>query len=518
MTLPSLNPIPADIEAHIQRLLQNPGDPDLGPWLVELIQNSGHMSTGDDMRWRLLCMVWLTAEFDVEQGWPYLMWLNMQEPVMSTHMSQILIEAVDDYSAHVHLANWIVEAEDERLKTFFQDFRPIPAQRRLPVLMKALLTQPTHPKTGVWLDIFCQSTADDKSQRMRPWRLLAAGWYASAYNPPQGLAYLRDMIDGAARLSPADNRLLTEAAAEANGLATLTQLIADCPNDQVKATLADFGHPDLAAVVETVLTNPPDYSHLADSVNHAPEEVETFKRNLACLEQAGLTPGSAKLLDLACGPLASQTVLLAAAGYETLGVDVDIPPGYLPLPGVMSWFKRNKYKSAWQETTDSYYATLAQQAGVKLNWGKVKIELADPTRLKLPDGRFDAVICHDYLQHAPDVAGLLAEAARVLKPGGLLLADIRPYAGLRGAGEPVDPPWGHLYPAFIADTSQPLNKWREARFKTAIASSFAIEQWLPESDPQAQTLLTPEVQATLPNDYRSEELTCRIVRVAAKRK
>ncbi|MCB0164592.1 MAG: class I SAM-dependent methyltransferase [Anaerolineae bacterium] len=518
MTLPSLNPIPADIEAHIQRLLQNPGDPALGPWLVELIQNSGHMSTGDDMRWRVLCMVWLAAEFDVEQGWPYLMWLNMQEPVMSVHLSQILIEAVDDFSAHVQVANWMVDAQDEQLKTFFQDFRPIPAQHRLPPLMKALLTQPTHPKTGVWLDIFGQSTAEDKSQRLRPWRLLAASWYAAAYNPPQGLAYLRDLIDGAARLSPADNRLLTEAAAEANGLTALTQLIADCPNDQVKTILADFGHPDLAAVVETVFTNPPDYGHLADAVKQVPEEVETFKLTRACLEQAGLKSGSAKLLDLACGPLAGQTVLLAAAGYDTLGVDVDIPPGYLPLPGLMSWFKRNKYKSAWQEATASYYAALAQQAGVSLNWGKVKIELADPTRLKRPDGRFDAVICHDYLQHAPDVAGLLAEAARVLKPGGLLLADIRPYASLYGAGELVDPPWGHLHPTFIADTSQPLNKWREARFKTAIGHHFNIEQWLPENDPQAQTLLTPEVRATLPEDYGAEELTCRRIRVVARRR
>ncbi|MCB9079104.1 MAG: methyltransferase domain-containing protein [Anaerolineaceae bacterium] len=518
MTLPSLNPIPPDIEAHIQRLLQNPGDPALGPWLVELIQNSGHMSTGDDMRWRVLCMVWLAAEFDLERGWPYLMWLNMQEPVMSVHLSQILIEAVDDYSAHVHLANWIVDAQDERLKTFFQEFRPIPAQRRLPALMKALLTQPTHPKTGVWLDMFCQSTADDKSQRMRPWRLLAAGWYASAYNPSPGLAYLADLIDGAARLSPADNRLLTETAAEANGLTALTQLIADCPNDQVKTILADFGHPDLAAVVETIFTNPSDYSHLADAVKRVPEEVETFNRTRACLEQAGLTPGSVKLLDLACGPLAGQTVLLAAAGYDILGVDVDIPPGYLPLPGVMSWFKRNKYKNAWQGATASYYAALAQQAGVNLNWGKVKIELADPTRLKRPDGRFDAVICHDYLQHAPDVAGLLAEAARVLKPGGLLLADIRPYAGLHGAGEPVDPPWGHLHPTFIADTSQPLNQWREARFKAAIANRFRIEQWLPESDPQGQTLLTPEVRAALPDDYNSEELTRRRIMLVARRR
>lgn len=518
MTLPSLNPVPDNIEMHIQRLLQNPSDPELGPWLVELIQNSGHMSTGDDMRWRLLCMVWLTAEFDLEKGWPYLMWLNMQEPVMSVHMSQILIEAIDDFNAHVQAANWITEAQDERLKTLFQDFQPIPAQRKVPALMKALLTQPTHPKTGVWLDIFCQGTVSDTSKIMRPWRLLATSWYAAAYNPEQGLTYLHSLINGAVRLSPADNKLLTDAAAEANGLTALTQLIADCPSDKVKTTLADFGHPDLAAVVETTLSSPPNYSHLIDSVKQAATDFETCQRIQSQLEQTGLTPGTAKILDLACGPLAGQTALLATAGFDTLGVDVDIPPGYLPLPGVTSWFKRNKYKKAWQEATSSYHQSLAQQTNMKLNWGKVKIELADLTRLSKPDEAFDAVICVNHLQHAPDVAGLLAEVARVLKPGGLFLADIRPYVGLQGAFEVVDPPWSHLHNTFISSADKPLNKWHSQRFYTAIEKHFTIEQWLSEISEQAQSLLTPEVQAELPEDYQAEELICHNIIVVAKRR
>lgn len=517
MALPSLNPVPDNIETHIQRLLYNPSDPEIGPWLVELIQNSGHMSTGDDMRWRLLCIVWLTAEFDIEKGWPYLMWLNMQEPVMSVHMSQILIEAVDDFNAHVQVAHWMHEADDERLITFFQDFQPIPAQRKVPALMKALLTQPTHPKTGLWLDIFCRGTASDTSKFMRPWRLLAAAWYAAAYNPAQGLAYLQTLTNGAAQLSPADNRLLTEAAAEAKGLAALTQLITDCPNEQVKTLLADFGHPDLTAVVETTFANPPDYSRLVDAVKHTSEDVETFKRTLDQLEQAGLKPGSAKLLDLACGPLAAQTVLLASAGYDVVGVDSNIPPGYLPLPGVMSWFKRNKYKSAWEETTHAYYEALAQQAKISLNWRKAKIELADVTRLNLPDNHFDAIICHNYLQHAPDVTGLLAEAARVLKPGGLFLADIYPFAGLHGACEAVDAPWGHLHPTFISTIDKPLNRWRADRFQAALAKQFTIEQWLPENSNQAQQFLTPEIVTMLVNDVTEEELTCHRISVVAKR-
>ncbi|HMQ51456.1 MAG TPA: hypothetical protein PKD98_05110, partial [Anaerolineae bacterium] len=250
--LPVLNPIPDNIDEVLQHLLRYPALPEIGPWLVELIKSSGHLSTGDDMRWRLLCIVWLAAEFDLEQAWPYLMWLNQKEPVISTHLSQILIEATDDFNAHVQLANWIAEAQDERLKTFFQDFRPIPTQRKVPALMTALLTQPDHPKIGVWLDSFCQGTAEDTSKQLRPWRLLAATWYAAGFNASQGLAYLQRLGNGSSQLSGADNKLLMDAASQANAQATLVQMIANCGSPAIKTMLQEFGHPDLTGLVESV--------------------------------------------------------------------------------------------------------------------------------------------------------------------------------------------------------------------------------------------------------------------------
>ena len=83
-TLPSLQPIPDNIEDEIQRLLQDPSQPALENWLYELIKSSGHMSTGEDMRWRVFCTVWLAVEFSVDKAWPYLMWLNMKEATIST--------------------------------------------------------------------------------------------------------------------------------------------------------------------------------------------------------------------------------------------------------------------------------------------------------------------------------------------------------------------------------------------------------------------------------------------------
>jgi ubiquinone/menaquinone biosynthesis C-methylase UbiE len=49
----------------------------------------------------------------------------------------------------------------------------------------------------------------------------------------------------------------------------------------------------------------------------------------------------------------------------------------------------------------------------------------DAMRLPFPDNAFDAVSCLEMLEFTPDPAGLLTEAVRVLRPGGLLLTTRR---------------------------------------------------------------------------------------------
>ncbi|MCY4466467.1 MAG: class I SAM-dependent methyltransferase [Chloroflexi bacterium] len=49
----------------------------------------------------------------------------------------------------------------------------------------------------------------------------------------------------------------------------------------------------------------------------------------------------------------------------------------------------------------------------------------DASRLPFPAGHFDVVTCLEALEFMPDQAAALAEMARVLKPGGVLLTTIR---------------------------------------------------------------------------------------------
>jgi SAM-dependent methyltransferase len=336
-----------------------------------------------------------------------------------------------------------------------------------------------------------------------------------------GANCLRELSGGEPTLSPVDNKILTDMANELNCLTPMLQWIATCPDPAVKTMLRDFGHPDLETYVAAVFKQPPHYQHLADSAGRAEEAAQLFNRIIRVLGEAGLNLKTAKILDLACGPLATQPLLFNSAGYKITGADLRIPPAYLPLPGFKQWFQRGKYVKAWQEATAAYYQALARHSNLNLTWGGVKIELADITRLKFPDNSFDVVICLNHLHHAPNIEGLLAEAARVLKPGGLLVAQIHPYAAFSGGFSPNGAPaWSHLRQpeeALPTDSTVILNQWRERQYQAALEQFFNLEQWQTEQDDQALAHLTPAIRAELA-DYDEAELIRKQIIFLARRK
>ncbi len=60
----------------------------------------------------------------------------------------------------------------------------------------------------------------------------------------------------------------------------------------------------------------------------------------------------------------------------------------------------------------------------------VEVLCADVTRLPLADGCADVVCAGELFEHVPDRAAAVAEACRVLRPGGLLVADTLNATGL----------------------------------------------------------------------------------------
>ncbi|MEM7345456.1 MAG: hypothetical protein AAF485_14540 [Chloroflexota bacterium] len=97
---------------------------------------------------------------------------------------------------------------------------------------------------------------------------------------------------------------------------------------------------------------------------------------------------------------------------------------------------------------------------------------------------------------------------------GLFIANIKPYAALNGNGVLNQTPWQHLQTN--GGSSQGLNKWRAEPFRQAVEAHLTLEQWLPETDTQAVTVLTPDILSAL-SDYSEDELTCSQIVVVAKK-
>lgn len=116
------------------------------------------------------------------------------------------------------------------------------------------------------------------------------------------------------------------------------------------------------------------------------------KVNLALLDAAGVGSGM-KVLDLASGvgePAVTAARLVGEAGIVT-ATDISVP--------------------MVQALTDRM---------ARIGLTQVRCEVADMEALPYTSRHFDAVVCRYGLMYAADPARVIAEAARVLKPGGRL--------------------------------------------------------------------------------------------------
>ncbi len=134
------------------------------------------------------------------------------------------------------------------------------------------------------------------------------------------------------------------------------------------------------------------YDQLGERWYHAKDDpiallrAEARARNPWVIAEIQTTFPSAKVLDIGCGAglLANE---LARAGMEVVGFDASAQS---------------------LEIARRYDAT-----------GRVNYQRGDAHHLPFADKMFDAVCALDFLEHVEDPARIVAEAARVLRPGGL---------------------------------------------------------------------------------------------------
>jgi SAM-dependent methyltransferase len=121
----------------------------------------------------------------------------------------------------------------------------------------------------------------------------------------------------------------------------------------------------------------------------------------AYLEKMALAP-RAVILDLGCGTGVVARALAAASGFSGRVIGIEQSPLFVEVA-----------------------RRFAADEGVG---ERVEFRVGDVHALDVPDATMDAVIAHTTISHVTDPLGVLKEAARVLRPGGVFAAFDGDYA------------------------------------------------------------------------------------------
>ena len=116
---------------------------------------------------------------------------------------------------------------------------------------------------------------------------------------------------------------------------------------------------------------------------------EVQRKILALRTRLGLATSALKVADIGCGA-GTQAINWAAAGHEVCAIDISQP-----------LVKLGQQRAA--------------EAGVL-----VSFSVGSASELPYPDASFDIVLLPELLEHVPEWQPCLKEAARVLRPGGML--------------------------------------------------------------------------------------------------
>ena len=197
------------------------------------------------------------------------------------------------------------------------------------------------------------------------------------------------------------------------------------------------------------------------------------------------------MLEIGCGTGAVTRVLAALPGVtEAVGVD--------PSP---------------------VFIARAGQLATAL--GNVNFEVGDGRALRFADGDFDAVVVHTTLCHVPQPERVLAEAARVLRPGGTLAVCDGDYSTITVALGDADP----LQACIEAAKSAFINDvWLVRRLPTLLRSAgFDVVDscshgYLQTSEPEYMLTLVDRGADTLASGPRGGPELAAALKAEARRR
>jgi ubiquinone/menaquinone biosynthesis C-methylase UbiE len=162
-------------------------------------------------------------------------------------------------------------------------------------------------------------------------------------------------------------------------------------------------------------------------------------------------PEGATFLDVGCGPCA-HSVRLARRGFNVRAVD----------------FSESALKMA---------AEYVRARGLE---DRISLQRESLLELSFPDESFDYILCWGVLMHIPEVGRAVAEIARVLKPGGVLVVSEGNKASLEAVGVRGLKRLLGREKAEVKETPEGVEYWK-AVGDDALVTRQANVDWLVES-------------------------------------
>jgi SAM-dependent methyltransferase len=256
----------------------------------------------------------------------------------------------------------------------------------------------------------------------------------------------------------------------------------------------------------------------------------SFCRIRAALERELGSLRGKRLVEVGCGQWQTNMLLFSALGAEVLGVDPEAPPatvgGYPAFARAVGLQRAAKTAVNEAIFRRGFNRRLSGLSGLALRAPR-GVHRRGGERLPAADGTVDAAFSDDVFEHLPDVDAVVAEMARVLRPGGVALIIIHPFTAYsgghhpatmdHGAGQsgPAVAPWDHLrgnrHPSGVD-----LNRLRTRDYERIIASHLDITSWELHG-PEGERHLIPEVLVQLGGYIRDELLVGKIICIAHKR-
>ncbi len=142
----------------------------------------------------------------------------------------------------------------------------------------------------------------------------------------------------------------------------------------------------------------------------------------ADIASLGLRPGD-RVLDIGCGEGRHCHGIQMLTRAQAIGVDLD----------------------------DASLRIAAERGRDLPGDGTAEFQKSDAGHLPFADGAFDAAICSEVLEHVPDMQAVIAEAARVIKHGGIFAVSVPRawpericWSLAAGKGGYADQPGGHI--------------------------------------------------------------------------